>query len=132
MNDSNIQDSGTVIGLLEVGFQAIIKEVPFITEAVLVLDNVSSYKNHLLTFMIEVYSQKFEQKLFISSMVHSEAQYRKTLLDAHFATTNWHLLNFMKNYKEIQVTKINSPRGLAWALLFNKRLKITMIHLVIF
>ncbi len=79
MNDSNIQDSGTVIGLLEVGFQAIIKEVPFITEVVLVLANVSSYKNHLLTFMIEVYSQKFEQKLFISSMVHSEAQYKNTL-----------------------------------------------------
>ena len=132
MNDSNIQDSGTVIGLLEVGFQAIIKELPFITEAVLVSDNASSYQNHLLTFMIGIYNQKFEDKLFISSIVHSETQYGKTLLDAHFATTNRHLLYFMKNFKENRVTKINSPRGLAWALSFNKGVKNSMIQLVDF
>ena len=35
MNDSNVQDSGRVAGLLEVGFQAIIKEMPFIKKATL-------------------------------------------------------------------------------------------------
>ena len=49
MNDSNVQDSGTVIGLLEVGFQAIIKELSFIKDATLISDNASSYQNHLIT-----------------------------------------------------------------------------------
>ena len=132
MNDSIIQDSGTVIALLEVGLPAIIKELPFITEAVLVSDNTSSYQNHLLTFMIRIFNQKFYQKLFISSIVHSETQYKKNLLDAYFATTNQHLLNFMKNWKENQVTKIISQKGLAWLLSFNKEVKNSMIQLVIY
>ena len=59
MNDSNVQDSGTVIGLLEVGFRAIIKELPFIKEATLISDNASSYQNHMITFMVALYNQKF-------------------------------------------------------------------------
>ena len=53
MNDSNVQDSGTVAGLLEVGFQDITKEMPFIKEATtLVSDNASSYQNHFTTFLV--------------------------------------------------------------------------------
>ena len=123
MNNSSIQDSGTVIALLEVGFLAMIKELPFIKEAALVSDNTSKYQNHLITFMVGLYNQKFYQKLFISSIMHSGTQHGKTLLDTHFATTNCHLLNFMKNWKTDRVTKINSLRGIAWALSFNKGVK---------
>ena len=132
LNDSNIQDSGIFIGLLEVGFQAIIKELPFIKEIVLVSDNATSYQTHFMTIMIGLYNQKFYGDFFISSIVHSETQYGKTLLDAHFATTNQHLLNFMKNFKNIRVTRINCPKGLAWALLFNKGVKNSMIQLMDF
>ena len=52
MNGSNVQDSGTVAALLEVGFQAIIKEMPFIKEATLMSDNASSYQNHFTTFLV--------------------------------------------------------------------------------
>ena len=132
MNDSNVQDSGTVVGMLEVGFEAIINELPFIKQATLVSDNASSYQNHLITIMVGILNQKFMNQLFISAIVHSETQYGKTLLDSHFATTNWHLVNFMKTWKENRVTKINSPRGLAWALSFNKGVKNSMIQLVNF
>jgi len=132
MNDSNVQDSGTVVGMLEVGFEAIVKELSFIKQATLVSDNASSYQNHLITIMVGLLNQKFINQLFISAIVHSETQYRKTLLDAHFATTNRHLVNFMKTWQENRVTKINSPRGLAWALSFNKGVKNSMIQLVNF
>ena len=128
MNDSNIQDSRTVIALLDVRFQAIMKELPF-TETLLVSD-ASSYQNHLLAFMTEIYNQKFNQKLYISSIVHCETQYGRTLLNAHFATTNWQLLNFMMNCKESQVAKTNRPRSLAWAISFNKGVNNSMIKLV--
>ena len=82
--------------------------------------------------MIGLFNQKFYGELFISSIVHSETQYGKTLLDAHFATTNRHLLNFIKNFKDNRVTRINSPKGLAWALSFNNGVKNSMIQLVNF
>ena len=132
LNDTNLQDSGTVIGLLEVGIRVILKELSFIKDAVLISDNASCYQNHLLTFMVGIYNQKFYNDIFISSIVHSETQYRKTLLDAHFATANKHLINFMKTWQENKVTKINSPKGLAWALSFNKGVKNSMIQLVDF
>ena len=113
MNDSNVQDSGIVAGLLKVGFQAIIKELPFIKEATLVSNNASSYQNYFTTFLVGLLNQKFFGELFISAIVHSETQYGKSLFDAHFATTNRHLLNFMKTWQENNVTRINSPRGLA-------------------
>ena len=72
MNDSNVQDSGTDVGMLEVGFEAIIKELPFIKEATLVSDDASSYQNHLITIMVGMFNQKFIDQLFISVIVHSE------------------------------------------------------------
>ena len=77
LNDTNLKDSGTVVGLLEVGIHAIIKELPFIKDAIVISDNASCYQNHLLTFMVGLYNQKFYNDIFISSIVHSESQYRK-------------------------------------------------------
>ena len=103
LNNWNIQDIGTVIGLLEVGFQGIIKQLPFIKEIILVSDNSTSYQKHYITIMKGLFDQNFYGELFILSILHSETQYCKTLLDAHFATTNQHLLNFMKNFKDNRV-----------------------------
>ena len=100
INDSNVQNSGTAIGLLEVGYQVIIKEWPFVKEAALVLEYASSYQNCLITFMAGLCNQKFYGQLFISAIVHSETQYGKSLLDAHFVTTNRHLINFTKTLQE--------------------------------
>ena len=132
MNDSDAQDSATVVGMLEVGIEAIIKELPFIKNAVLVSDNTSSYQNHLVTMMVGMFNQKFYDQFFVSATVHSETRYGKTLLDAHFATTNGHLINFMKTWRENHVTKINSPCGLSWALSLNNGVKNSMIQLVNF
>ena len=70
--------------------------------------------------------------VYFSNIVHSETQYGKSLLDAHFVTTNRHLINFTKTLQENWVTKINSPRGLSWALSFNEGAKYSMIQLVNF
>ena len=42
--------------------------------------------------MIAIYNQKFNGQFFIESFIHSETQDGKSLLDAHFATSNRHLL----------------------------------------
>ncbi len=65
LNGSNLQDSATVVGLLEVGIRAIIKELHFIKDAVLILDNASCYQNHLVTFVVGIFNQKFHNGLFI-------------------------------------------------------------------
>ena len=98
VNNSNVQISAKVVGMLEIGFDTIIKELPFIKEAVLVSDNTSSHWNHLVTMMVGMFNQKFYGPLFILSIVHSKTQYGRTLPDAHFATTNRHLTNFMKTW----------------------------------
>ena len=57
--------------------------------------------NHLLMFMVGIFNQKFYNDLFILAIVHSETQNGKTLLDAHFANANGHLLVFMKTHGKI-------------------------------
>ena len=132
INNSNVQDSATAVGMLEIGIEAILKELPFIKEEVLVSDNTSSYQNHLATMMVGMFNQKSYGQFFVPAIVHSKTQYGKTLLDAHFSTTNTHLITFMKTWQENCITKINSPRGLAWALSFNNGVKNSMIQLVNF
>ena len=63
---------GFSVGFLEVGFQAIIKQLPVIKEIVLLSDNATSYQNDYIAIMIGSFNQKFYGELFISSIVHYE------------------------------------------------------------
>ena len=96
LSDTNKQDGPTIVSLLEVAICTIIHELSFIKQAIITSDNATSYQNHLLTFMIAIFNQKFNNEFFISDFVHTETQGGKSLLDAHFATSNRHLVNFMK------------------------------------
>ena len=48
LDDSNKQDAGTVIALLEAGLSAIHRQLPFISEITLLSDNAKCYQNHFL------------------------------------------------------------------------------------
>ena len=130
LNDDNKQDALTVVGLLEIAISTIILELPFIKEAILTSDNATCYQNHLVTLMIGVFNTKYHKQFFISSFHHSETQDGKSLLDAHFATSNRHLLTFMKTWRNNRVTRINTARGLSHALSFNLGLKNSIIQLI--
>ena len=50
------------------------EDVPY--KNIVYLDQkASSYHNHLIIFMIRIYNQKLYQKLFISSIAHSNGYY---------------------------------------------------------
>ena len=69
-------------------------------------------------------------KILINEFIHSETQHGKTILDAHFATTNRHLKNFMLTYTQNRVTRIQTPLGLAFALSFNTGVRNTIVQLI--
>jgi len=113
LNDTNKQGGVSVVALLEVAITAFISELPFIKEAIINPDNVNCYQNHLVTFMMAVYNKKFAGKFYISAFMHTETQDGKSLLDAHFATSNRHLVLFMKTWRSNRVTRINTARGIS-------------------
>ena len=130
LDDTNKQDGVAVVALLEVAITAFISELPFIKEAIITSDNATCYQNHLVTFMMAVYNKKIAGKFYISAFMHTETQDGKSLLDAHFATSNRHLVLFMKTWRSNRVTRINTARGLAYALSFNLGMKNSMVQLV--
>ena len=130
LSDDNAQDALTVVGLLEIMISTIISELPYIKEAVVTSDNASCYQNHFVTFMMALLNKKFNGQFFIESFQHSETQDGKSLLDAHFATSNRHLVTFMKTWRDNRVTRINTAKGLSHALSFNIGLKNSIIQLI--
>ena len=80
--------------------------------------------------MMALLNKKYDNQFFIESYQHSEIQDRKSLLDAHFATSNCHLVTFMKTWRGNCVTRINTAKGLSHALPFNVALKNSIIQLV--
>ncbi len=79
---------------------------------------------------VSLYNKKFAGKFYILVFMHTETQDGKSLLDAHFATSNWYLVLCMKTWSSNWVTRINTARGLAYALLFNLGMKNFMVQLV--
>ena len=68
--------------------------------------------------------------IFIANFIYSETQHGKTILDAHFASSNCHLKNFMMTYKQNRITRIQSLQGLAYTLSFNSGVKNTVVQLI--
>ena len=101
MENSNKQDGMTVISLIEAALVTIIDQLSFIDEIVLQSDNALTYQNPQVLFGIQLLNAKYHKNLFISEFTHSETQDGKTILDAHFASMNRHLVSFMKMYKQI-------------------------------
>ena len=122
----------SVIALLESCVSLLHLQLPFINELVIQSDNATTYQNGHLVFGIHLLNIKMKNKIFISDFIHSETQHGKTILDAHFASTNRHLKNFMLSYKQNQITRIQTPHGLAFSLSFNSGVRNTMVQLIEF
>ena len=130
LKDGAKQDSMTVISLIESALQVIYNEFPFINEVILQSDNASTYQNHNVLIGIHLLNIKFFKKVFISEYLHSETQDGKTILDAHYGTCVRHLKKFMKVWRPNVVTRIQTPKGLAFALTYSGGLLNSVVQLV--
>ena len=119
----------TIIALLEACVSSLHIQLPFISQLSIQSDNATTYQNGHLVLGIQLLNIKMMNKIFVSDFVQ---QHGKTILDAHFASTNQHLKNFMLSYKQNRVTRIQTPHGLAFSLLFNSGDRNTMVQLVEF
>ena len=106
LEDGNRQDGLVVISLLESAVTAIYDQLPFISNIAIQSDNANQYQNPYLILGIHLINTNMKGKIFISQFIHSETQDGKTILDAHFATTNRHLIVFMKIWRDNFVTRI--------------------------
>ena len=84
----------------------------------------------LFSFMVAIYNQKINDQFIIESFLHWENQDWMPLLDDYFVTSNRHLLEIMKTWRLNRFTRINTVRGLLFALLFNLGLKNSRIQLI--
>ena len=120
----------SVIGLLECVVVSLQVQLPFVNEITIQSDNATTYQNGHIVFGIHLLNIKMRGKIFIADFIHSETQHGKTILDAHFASTNRHLKNFMMTYKQNRITRIQTSQGLAYALSFNSGVKNTVVQLI--
>ena len=65
-------------------------------------------------------------------MVHTETQDGKTILDLHFGVSTKQINTFMKTWRTNRITKIQTPKGLALALSYNKGMRNCIVQLVEF
>ena len=130
LEDGNRQDGFVVISLIESVAVAINEQLPFIHDVIIQSDNANQYQNPYLVLGIHLINVKMRGNLFISEFVHSETQDGKTILDAHFATTNRHLVIFMKVWRNNRVTRVQTAAGLVFALSFNAGIRNTMVQLI--
>ena len=130
LTNSNKQDGMSVLGLLESCLTSLHSQLPFISQLTIQSDNATTYQNGHLIVGIHLLNMKMKGKLFVNDFIHSETQHGKTILDAHFASTNRHLKNFMLTYTQNRVTRIQTPHGLAFSLSFNTGVKNTMVQLI--
>ena len=130
LEESNRQDGLVVISLIEAAVVAIHDQLPFISSLIIQSDNANQYQNPHLILGLHLVNMKMHRKIFISEYIHSETQDGKTILDAHFATTNRHLITFMKIWRQNRITKIQTAAGLAFALSFNAGVRNTLVQLI--
>ena len=130
LSDRNKQDTYCVISLLEAALKQIHSDLPFIKSFVLQSDNARCYENHLLLLVISIFNHLYYPDIFVSEFIHTETQDGKTLLDAHFARCVRFLLHFMKTWKKNKLTRINTPRGLGFALGWNGGMANVMVQVV--
>ena len=105
LEDCNKQDGATVLSLLEAALLVINDELPFIRNIIMQSDKANMLQNPHVVFGIHMLNCKYKNKIFVLEFIHSETQDGKTLLDAHFASTNKHLKSFMLVWKKIELPK---------------------------
>ena len=116
LQSSNKQDASCALSMLELVIVAINHELPFIQEIGLQSDNANCYQNQFLHFGIALLNLKFCGRIFIHYYIHTETQDGKSSLDAHFACAMRFLSRFMQTWYRNHITRINTARGLAYAL----------------
>ena len=130
LSDGNKQDAYCVMSLLDAALAQISHDCPFISSVVVQSDNARCYENHFLILGMCILNDLYHPDIFISSFIHTETQDGKTLLDAHFARCMRFLSHFMKTWKQNKITRINTPRGLGFALGWNGGMSNVMIQVV--
>ena len=131
LDKSNKQDSSAVMSMLEAIAVAIMVNFPHIKEAVVHSDNAACYQNGLLVISIAIFNAKYKGRFYFKSVIFSETQDGKGPADSLFANSMHHICNrFMKCYRQNRITRINTCRGIGFALSWNGGIKNGIIQLL--
>jgi hypothetical protein len=130
LEHSNKQDASAVVSMLEAAIMAIRVTLPWLSEAVLSTDNAGCYQSKLLLLSIGILNAKYSTEFFLSRLFHHETQDGKGLVDAHFAVAMRHLKRYMKSARANKIRRINTPRGLGFALAWNNGISNSIIQLI--
>ena len=129
--DTNKQDCLCVFSMIDAALQQIKVNLPFLTELILQSDNANCYQNNFLVCAIALLNACHQSRgLRIIQFVHTETQDGKTVLDAHFATCMRFLTHFMRTWYKNRVTKINTAKGLGYALAWKGGIPNVMVQVV--
>ena len=118
LEDCNKQDGATVLSLLEAALLVINDELPFIRNIIIQSNNANMYQNPHVVFGIYMLNCKYKNKVFVSEFIHTKTQDGKTLLDAHFASTNKHLKSFMLVWKKKSSYQNTNTVGTSLRIIF--------------
>ena len=131
LDDGNKQDTVCVVSLLDSALRQITLDIPSIRSIILQSDNANSYQNTFLICAIALLNSSYSSyQLKIITFIHTETQDGKTVLDAHFARCMRYLNHFMKSWKRNKITRINTPKGLGFALACNGGMTNVMVQVV--
>ena len=131
LEDGNKQDTICVVSLLDAALKQISYNIPSIKSIILQSDNANSYQNNFIICAIALLNaSNTVNSVRIISFIHTETQDGKTVLDAHFARCMRFLNHFMKTWKRNKVTRINTPKGLGFALAWNGGMTNVMVQVV--
>ena len=92
--------------------------------------NVNRYQNIFLICLTALLNSCYQGVLRIKTFIHTETQDGKTVLDANFARCIRFLSHFMRTWKRNKITRINSAKGLAFALALNGGMKNVIVHAI--
>ena len=63
-------------------------QLPFVNEIIVQSDNATTFQNGHIVFGVHLLNIKMQGNISIADFIHTEIQNGKTILDAHFASTN--------------------------------------------
>ena len=127
---SSKQDCLSVIALLEATIVATITNLQNIKEAIICSDNAGCYTSKSLVLMMLLMNAKYRGDFFFSRLIHSETQDGKGAVDRHFAVAMRHIRNYMRNSKQNRIVRINTAKGLSFALQWNNGIQNSIVQYI--
>lgn len=124
LEDTNIQDTMSTVGVIESICSRLKKEIPALEEVVMVSDNAANYVN--LTLPLMAFYVMKAHSLRLLEVLHPDAQQSKNMVDAHFGIGGRQVDRYIRE-KDIGVI---TPYDIVEALIYDGGIKATAVDFV--